>query len=261
MAIIALYTDFGYAGWFAGLMKGVILGIAPSAVIIDVTHSIESFDILEAAFVLEWSYSYFPEGTIHLTITDPGVGGKRRAVIVKSGGHFFVAPDNGTLSKIFEADPDAQTYCVSNDLYFLPQVSSTFHGRDIFAPVSAHLANGTSIEQIGHRIYDPVILNNLNPLKLADDAVEGEIITIDKFGNLITNIRPQSLPGDCIIDLPGKHIRFYGLNRSYSEVFAGDPLAIAGSTGYLEIAVNQGNASKTLSMSKGDKIRVYTKQH
>jgi len=261
MPTIALYTDFGYDNWFAGVLKGVITSISPSLNVIDVTHSIESFDLIEAAFVIEWSYRFFPEGTVHVAIVDPGVGGSRRPVIVKSDRYFFIAPDNGILSRIFEAEDNYEAYYISNEKYFLPNISNTFHGRDIFAPVAAQIACGAKIDELGYKITDPVVLKNLNPAKIDENILEGEVVVVDKFGNLITNIRAKDLGNDYVIELPANRIRFFGLNRSYGEVFAGDPLVLEGSTGYIEVAVNQGNASRILSMGKGDKVRVYSKMY
>src|SRR5438105_1663399 len=183
--IITLTTDFGLGDPFVGIMKGVILSIAPDVQLVDVTHDIRSFDILEAAFIIDSTYRYFPDGTVHVIVVDPGVGSARRPIAAASKGHTFVAPDNGVLSFVLRTDSMALTpsaFWIKNQSLFLNVVSQTFHGRDIFAPVAAHLACGASIESVGPRIVDFIKKSFPKPRPQGDKLV-GTVLRIDKFGN------------------------------------------------------------------------------
>jgi S-adenosyl-L-methionine hydrolase (adenosine-forming) len=249
--IITLTTDFGLADPFVGIMKGVILGIASDAQLVDITHEIRSYDILEGALVLESAYRYFPDGTVHLAVVDPGVGSVCRPIAVASNGHTFVAPDNGVLSNVMDAG--ASAYWITNNSLFLKSVSRTFHGRDIFAPVAAHLARGASIESLGPRITDFVTKNVPKP-HVQDGRIVGAVLRIDKYGNVITNLRRQHLGGDFAIRVAGRSIT--RLCSNFSEGRPGEFFAVEGSTGYIELALNQGSAADRLSLRPGAEIEL-----
>jgi S-adenosylmethionine hydrolase len=254
--IITLTTDFGLADPFVGIMKGVILGIAPGAQIIDVSHDIRSYDILEAAFIIDSSYRYFPAGTIHVIVVDPGVGSARRPMAAAAKEHIFVAPDNGVLSCILDGDamtPAPSAYWIKNQSLFLNAVSKTFHGRDIFAPVAAHLALGASIDSVGPRIVDFVKRALPKPRPQGNKLV-GTALRIDKFGNIITNLKRSHLGKDFVIRVAGLSItRFCA---TFSEAEPGEFFALEGSTGYIELALNQASAANRLNVSLGAEIEL-----
>ena len=256
--IITLTTDFGLADPFVGMMKGVMLGIAPGAQLVDVTHEIRSYDILEAALIVEGSYRYFPGGTVHVVIVDPGVGSDRRPMAASANGHIFVAPDNGVLSLVLHTDAVAAVtpaYQITNESLFGGRVSRTFHGRDIFAPVAAHLARGTSIESVGPRILDFVKRPFPAPRPQGDRLV-GTVLRIDKFGNIVTNLRLNDLGEEFSIVVAGLSItRMCG---SFSEAEAGEFFAIEGSAGFIELALNQGSAADRLKVERGAEIELET---
>jgi S-adenosyl-L-methionine hydrolase (adenosine-forming) len=251
--IITLTTDFGLADPFVGMMKGVILGIAPGAQLVDLTHEIHSYEVLEAALVIQASYPYFPMGTVHLIVVDPGVGSERRPIAASANGHIFVAPDNGVLSLILE---DSPAYEITNKSLFAGPISQTFHGRDIFAPVAAHLASGMSVEAVGPRIHDFVKRSFPGP-RLNGNRLLAAVLRIDKFGNLITNLRRKDLGEEFSITVAGQRItKFYG---SFSEANPGDFFAIEGSAGFIELALNQDSAAERLKVERGAEIEVETR--
>jgi S-adenosyl-L-methionine hydrolase (adenosine-forming) len=255
--IITLTTDFGLADPFVGIMKGVILGVAPDAQLVDITHDIHAYNVLEAAFVIDSAYRYFPEGTVHLIVVDPGVGSARRSIAAAANGHIFVAPDNGVLSFVFQSDPMAPSvYWINNASLFLKSVSQTFHGRDIFAPVAARLAGGTPIESVGPRIVEFVKKAMPKPY-LEGDRLVGTVLRVDKFGNVITNLRRHHLGGDFSIRVAGVSIS--RLCSSFSEAEPGEFFAIEGSTGYIELALNQGSAADRLNIALGAEIELATR--
>lgn len=247
--IITLTTDFGLSDPFVGIMKGVILGIAPAVQIVDITHDIHSYDILEAAFLIDSTYRYFPDGTVHLVVVDPGVGSARRPIVAAAKGHTFVAPDNGVLSAVLQTE----VYHITNKSLFLNQVSQTFHGRDILAPVAAHLARGTPIESAGPRILD-FIKKPLPKPRPQGDKLVGIVLRIDKFGNIITNLRRKHLAPEFTIRVVGLAIT--RLHSNFSEAEPGEFFAIEGSTGFIEIALNQGSAADRLSIERGAEIEL-----
>jgi hypothetical protein len=247
--IITLTTDFGLSDPFVGIMKGVILGIAPRAQLVDITHDILSYDVLEAAYLIESTCRYFPLGTVHVVVVDPGVGSARRPLAAVSGGHLFIAPDNGVLSGVFQTE----VYHITNRSLFLNSVSQTFHGRDIFAPVAAHLARGTPIESVGPRILD-FLKKPLPKPRPQGDKMVGFVIRIDKFGNIITNLRREHLGPDFTIRVAGLSIT--SLRSTFSEAEPGEFFAIEGSTGYIELALNQGSAADKLNVERGAEIEV-----
>ena len=247
--IITLTTDFGLSDPFVGIMKGVILGITPDAQLVDISHDIHSYDITEAAFVVETAHRYFPEGAVHVVVVDPGVGSARRPIAVFSHGQFFVAPDNGVLSTVLENE----AYHIQNGGLFLKSVSQTFHGRDVFAPVAAHLAKGTPIETVGPRISD-FIKKPLPIPRRQGRKIVGTVLRVDKFGNVITNVRRSDLSSNFIIRVGGLPItRLYG---NFSEAKPGEFFAVEGSTGHIEIALNQASAADRLNLASGSEIEV-----
>lgn len=254
MSIITLLTDFGTKDYYVGAMKGVILSINRSATVVDISHEIKPQQILSAAFVLENSYKYFPSGTIHVAVVDPGVGSSRRAILVEAQGHFFVAPDNGLLSFVFRKSDDFKAFVLENENYFLPNRSNTFHGRDVFAPVAAHLSSGVQPEKFGRQIFDPIILEVSEPRKISDSRIVGEIIHIDRFGNLVTNIKAEALPEKFRLKIGGhvieKHLRFY------AEANQAEPFSIIGSSGYVEISVFADSAEKFLGASVRETVEI-----
>ncbi|MBI5821326.1 MAG: SAM-dependent chlorinase/fluorinase [Verrucomicrobia bacterium] len=263
MAVITLTTDFGTNGWFAAVMKGVIAGIAPDARVVDVTHEITGQDILAGAFVLAQCFRNFPRDTVHVAVVDPGVGSPRRAIAVKSQNYFFLAPDNGVLTLALATVDDCaplQIRSIENERLFNRPVSRTFHGRDIFAPVAAHLATGVAFQEVGPVIENIVRLESAEP-KVTKKGIEGRVMFVDRFGNLITNIAArhlEQLPGEPKSFRVGSSwngvIRKYG--RFYAEVPHGKPIAVIGSSNHVELCVNQGNAAKTFHAKVGDTVRV-----
>lgn len=252
--VITLLTDFGETDGFVGIMKGVILSINPQANIVDISHEILPQDVDAGAFVLNCSYRYFPGGTIHVIVVDPGVGSERKILAVQSANYYFIAPDNHVLKHIFQSSETLTVVEVLNKQFFLNKISHTFHGRDIFAPVAAHLSTGVGIEQLGHETknYDRGTIDQ--PI-ITKSSVIGKIIYSDKFGNLITNI-----PGE-MINKPISFIKIGStiinhLSNSYNEVGPGQPLAIIGSSEYLEIAIRNGNARRQLSLDRGETVLI-----
>jgi S-adenosyl-L-methionine hydrolase (adenosine-forming) len=249
VSAITLLTDFGTADYFVGAMKGVILSINPQAVVADITHEIPAQDVAAGAFTLLAAYDTFPAGTIHVAVVDPGVGSARRAIVVSAGEYLFVGPDNGIFTYIFDRHPTFAVFHVTEDKYFRHPVSNTFHGRDIFAPLAAALSNGVEPSSLGQRISDPIRL-----LK----SVEPQVIHIDRFGNLITNITRDTFKEGTSLVVNGRVIsafrNFFGEN--VGEI--NEPFAIWGSAGFLEIAVNGGSAAETLDVKRGSKIQLHT---
>ena len=257
--IVTLTTDFGLKDAFVGVMKGVILSIHADARIVDITHGIPSQNVLEACFIIYSSYSYFPRDTIHVVVVDPGVGSDRRIICVETPVGIFIAPDNGVLSLVMSGVIPIKTREVTNAELFLHKVSSTFHGRDIFAPVAAHLLNGVPVGDVGEPIDDPRVFTFAEPTQEGSRLV-GEVLHIDRFGNLITNILEQdiaALPMDRLVVRVGD-MKLKGIHRAYSDVAAGSPVALLGSSWRLEIAVNRGSAAAFLGTSKGEPVEVET---
>jgi S-adenosyl-L-methionine hydrolase (adenosine-forming) len=238
-------------------MKGVILGISPRARIVDITHEIAPQDIQEAAFVIAQAWRFFPKGTIHVVVVDPGVGSARRAILCEAEGQFFIAPDNGVLSMIY----DASRYRVreiSNHKLFLKTVSKTFHGRDVFAPAAAHLSKGVAPAKFGKPVHDCVRSFLLKPTRLSRHDWNGVVLKTDRFGNLITNFHIAEFPDLAAqpIELRAGLERITRLASTYAETKVGELFAIIGSSGYVEVVVNQGSAAKTLSIGPGSPIEL-----
>ena len=241
--VITLCTDFGIADHYAGAMKGVILGINPDAVIIDVTHLVPKFDVLAGAITLSSYCGYYPEGTIHIAVVDPGVGGERRAIAMEADGSYFIGPDNGLFSLIYGKSSKAHVCEITNQDYMMKHVSDTFHGRDIFSPAAAHVSLGVNINELGGEVPRPVTLELPEP-EIFPDRVRGEIIHTDSFGNLLTNIPGEMVKGGSSVFVGD--IALGSPKSSYGSVKKGELLSIVGSSGYLEISVNQGSAYEAL---------------
>jgi S-adenosylmethionine hydrolase len=254
---ITLTTDFGTRDWFVGTLKGVLLRLQPRAVIVDLTHEIAGGDIRAGAFALMAGHAFFPKGTVHVAVVDPGVGGPRRAIAVQTADYFFIGPDNGVLSFALRREKIKSIHALENEKYFLKPVSRTFHGRDVFAPVAAHLSRGVAVQKFGPRVKDFVRLDWPGP-RFRDGSVGGEIVHVDRFGNLITNIDAESLRvfGDQPCDVLAKRKRLCSVAAFYGAVPVGRPLAVLGSTGFLEIAIYGGAASERLALRPGDPVSV-----
>ena len=272
--IITLTTDFGTSEYVASV-KGVILGINPGVKIIDLCHNIKPQNILQASYVVNSTYSYFPEGTIHMVVVDPGVGSRRKAIILKTPSSYFIGPDNGVLSHVLESYsgrtsqslpkinertcnrkklPDnLEAVLITNPQYWNKSVSPVFHGRDIFAPVAAHLSLSLSLNNFGPPAKYINILNNILPWINPAGDITGKVVHVDNFGNIITNIQKKAIPR-------GKHVisvgntKVYGINRFYAEKEG--IMAVIGSSGNLEISVSSGNASREMGIDIGDEIQV-----
>ncbi len=272
--VITLTTDFGTTDAYVASMKGVILTINPEVAIVDICHSIEPQNILQAAFILGTAHSYFPRGTIHLAVVDPGVGSRRKAIILKTPSAFFVAPDNGVLSyvvnelrgtankptscfssvpKLRKLGSGMEAIAITNPDYWHHPVSTTFHGRDIFAPVAAHLSLGVSVYKFGATISHVRAFSIPRPYR--DDAgnLIGYILHIDNFGNLITNVRDSDLPDKKMTLIVGRR-QIRGISQFYAETEG--LAAIVGSSGYLEISLRDGNAAVLLKARVGDQIKL-----
>lgn len=256
--IVTLLTDFGAKDHYVASMKGVILRINPRCKIVDITHHISPQDIMEGAFVLANAFSYFPEETIHLAVVDPGVGGARHPLLIVTDHFLFVGPDNGLFSLALRKERMKEAYVLTEKRFFQPEISQTFHGRDVFAPVVGHLTLGLSPKAFGRRI------DSLKPLSFPEPIARGrnltgEVIHIDSFGNMITNINQEGFfqfikDRPFLIRVGKKTIRDY--KRGYWEGKRNEPIALFGSGGFLEISVNEGNAQKVLKVKRGDRVFV-----
>jgi S-adenosylmethionine hydrolase len=256
--IVTLLTDFGTKDYYVASMKGVILGINPRCTLVDITHEVSPQNIMEGAFLLTGACSYFPRGTIHIAVVDPGVGSPRKPILIETKNYFFIGPDNGLLTLAARKYGIRQAIVLTNKEYFLSEVSATFHGRDIFAPVAGHLSLGCTPSSFGKRAKHWVTLDLSKP-KIKGDTLTGEIVHIDRFGNLIGNIGKEELSrfikgGSFLIRAGEKTIK--GLKKGYYEGKKNELIALFGSGGYLEISVREGNAQKILKARRGDRIYV-----
>lgn len=259
MTIITLTTDFGLQDGFVGIMKGVIYGIAPEAKIVDISHMIAAQNVQEGAFTLWRAVPYFPRGTIHVYVVDPGVGTDRRPLAARLGEHFFVGPDNGLLTPLIaDAECDnrpIQFVHLNHPKYWLPKISRTFHGRDIFSPVGAHLANGVSLSELGMPFDDPVRLDLPHPEQTENGWI-AHINTIDVFGNLTMDLPISALQdrSDVLFRLRGVEVR--GITESYGHKQPGELIAVVDSEEHLEMAVVNGSAAQKLGAKVGDVVEV-----
>lgn len=243
MRAITLLTDFGTADYFVGAMKGAVLSINPQAVIVDITHEIPAQDVTAGAFTLLAAYDTFPAGTIHVAVVDPGVGSARRPIVVSAGDYFFVGPDNGIFTYVYDRSPSFEVFHITASEYFRQPVSTTFHGRDIFAPVAAALSTGLHPSASGPPIRDPI------RLRMSDKP---HVIHVDHFGNLITNITRDVFREGAELSVNGHVISDF--RQFFGEAIGEEPFTIWGSAGFLEIAVNGGSAARILGAKPGDQI-------
>ncbi|MEM3613504.1 MAG: SAM-dependent chlorinase/fluorinase [Candidatus Bathyarchaeia archaeon] len=257
---ITLTTDFGLADPYVAEIKAVILGINPSVQIVDISHQIEKFNIRMGAYILASAAPYFPEGTIHVAVVDPGVGTKRKPILVETESGFFVGPDNGVLALAAEKQGIKHVYEIANPKYMLPKVSTTFHGRDIFAPAAAHLSKGVPPSEFGPEIRR-IVKPQFAKIVRKGSTLVGEIIHVDGFGNIITNFALKEL--ECLGIRKSLNIKIgettcrLRLCKAYAEVEAKKPLALIGSHDFLEISVNQGSAAEMFKVKVGDKVILY----
>jgi S-adenosylmethionine hydrolase len=250
--VLTLTTDFGLSDHYVGAMKGVILGICPRAQLVDISHQVTPFETGEGAYLIAQAYRYFPSKTVHLVVVDPGVGSARRPILMEAAGQYFVAPDNGVLSMVFSREKH-KIRLISNDRYFLHPVSRTFHGRDIFAPVAAHLAAGVAPARIGKLISDYLRPAFEKPQRTGKHTWLGRILKIDHFGNIVTNFHVEDFP-----DLERRDfsmaigaVETGSLLHTYAECASGEMFVIAGSSGYLEVSVSQGSAAGRIGCQTG----------
>jgi len=259
--IITLTTDFGYKDPFVGIMKGVILNINPFANIIDITHGISPQNIMEAAFTIETSFASFPSKTIHVVVVDPGVGSVRRPILVITYNYYFVGPDNGIFSQIYNLNESLNVIHLTAEHYFMPRISSTFHGRDIFAPASAWLSKGINVSNFGDPIDDYVNIPIPVPVMPTKNIIEGEVIYIDRFGNVMTNIKTQKID-ELLGSKPEGKFRVIvrgseaPLKNYYSEAADNRLYSLINSFGYIELFVKKGNASSDFGIAVGEKVGV-----
>ncbi len=260
--IVALLSDFGSKDPYVAEMKAVILNKCPDAQIIDISHEINKFDIRMGAFVLASAAPYFPQGTVHVAVVDPGVGTNRRPIVVETHHSHFVGPDNGVLMLAAQRENLNHVYMVENPRTMLPKVSKTFHGRDIFAPAAAHLAKGYPASKFGKEIKDFVVPDFAKPV-LVENVVLGQVLHIDGFGNIITNVAPSLVKkvtddeSEFLRMEIGKVSAILRLCSAYGDVSQGEPLAIIGSHNFLEISVNQGNAAERFNAKSGDSVKLW----
>ena len=272
--LVTLTTDFGTADGYVGTMKGVILNIAPDAQLVDISHEIAPQNVRQAAYVLYTAYPFFPPHTVHLVVVDPGVGSARRPIALRTPAGYFVGPDNGVFSYVMAREPVEALVELRDPRYRLPQVSHTFHGRDVFAPAAAHLAAGVPITALGPPVLDPV---TFPPpcLEITPEGITGEVLHADRFGNVITSIGrlvwseddlsfepafrkaggggwARFKAGEAAIVVAGREIA--GVHHTYAEVAPGEVLALVGSEGHLEIAVREGSAARRLGLRSGDRV-------
>ena len=260
-AIITLTTDFGLNDHFIGAMKGVILEIAPESQIIDISHAVQPFDILDGALTISQAYTYYPSGTVHMVIVDPGVGTARRPVILTGDRHQFVAPDNGVLSLVYDREERITVRHITAEHYFLQPRSNTFHARDIFSPVAAYLAKGIEPERFGDEISDYVRFGAPRAKPVDERTLRGVVLKVDRFGNLITNITPQDAPmlfGEqpAAFKISVGKREVTAIKSVYAEGGPGEVFGILGSMGFLEVAANRGSAYQLLGAGKGSEVNV-----
>lgn len=255
--IVTLLTDFGMADHYVAAMKGVVLARAPGASLVDVTHEVPPQDVATAAFTLLAVYRAFPPGTVHVAVVDPGVGSARRAIAVAAAEQLFVGPDNGVFSYVLDREPGARVFHLTDERAFRHPVSTTFHGRDVFAAVAGALAAGAVPEALGTEVSDPVRLEPIGVRRRDDGEVEGAVVHVDRFGNCVTSLAPDDLPAGALeggfrLRAGGGEVRT--LRRHYAGAPPGEPFAIWGSAGYLELSVDGASAADRLEVRRGDPV-------
>jgi len=250
--ILTLTTDFGLSDHYVGVMKGVILAICPDAQIVDIGHQVAPFEIGEGAYLIAQAYPYFPKKTVHVVVVDPGVGSARRPILMEAAGQYFIAPDNGVLSMVYGWEKH-KVRLISNEKYFRHPVSRTFHGRDIFSPVAAHIAAGVPAARMGKAIDDFLRPAFQKPQRTGKRTWTGSVLKIDRFGNIVTNFLKSDFP-----DLERRNFAMVigpreiaVLVRNYAESSPGEVFLIEGSSGFLEVSVNQGSAFKAIGCEAG----------
>ena len=264
MAIITLLTDFGQESFFPAAMKGVIIGICPQARIVDITHAVPEHDVAAGSYALYATYRHFPPGTIHVGVVDPGVGSPRSIVAVQMHGYIFLTPDNGLLSFLLKSSTPDRIFAVENRELWAEKVSPTFHGRDVFAPVAAHLANGMPLAKVGPERNSLVRLD-IPSARTTERGIVGEIVSVDRFGNLVTNIHADALPESAqqrarlTVKISGRSIG--GIHSTYAEVGLGELVAYVGSSDLVEIGRNRGSARDVLGAGVGHSLKVVFGQH
>ncbi|NQT52999.1 SAM-dependent chlorinase/fluorinase [bacterium] len=257
---ITLLSDFGSTDPYVGATRGAALSVNPDVQLVDISHDVPPHDIADAGYVLAGAFRYFPAGTVHVAIVDPGVGSERRILAAEFGGHILMAPDNGLLSVVFRGEEPGRTISVSNADYFRHPVSMTFHGRDVFAPVAAHLTLGVPLEAMGPPVDDWKRVDVAMPA-IEPGTVAGVVVHVDRFGNLVTNISREDIETLGTPCGDGLHVyiaseEISGVQRTYAEVSVGDLLAVIGSGGLLEISANLGSAADVLGVGRRTPVRV-----
>ena len=259
--LVTITSDFGVNDHYVGTMKGVILNINPEARVVDLCNAVQSFDILDGALTIAQSYRYFPSNTVHLVVVDPGVGTPRRPILAVTEKHMFIAPDNGVLSFVFDREERLSVRHITSEHYFLQPVSSTFHGRDVFAAVAGWLSKGVEVAKFGEEITDFVRFAAPKPKPVDAHTVKGVILKVDKFGNLVTNITPKELPQLFATPAPAFKIAVgkavvSKMNQAYAQGAQGEAFALLNSMGFLEIATNRGAAAQLCAAGKGAEVTV-----
>ncbi len=258
--LITLLTDFGLRDHFVAAMKGVMLRVNPDLAFVDISHLIPRHDIHSGAFVLSQAYHYYPPGTIHLAVVDPGVGTMRKGLAATAGGYYFVAPDNGLLTHVFNREDGHTVHEITADHYFHKPVSSTFHGRDIFAPIAAWISRDVPLRQFGPQLEQPVLLKLPGVTRVRDALVQGAVLAADAFGNLITNLTPEDVPAygttgrGCRMVVGRREITLF--RRTFGEGAPGELMVIPGSSGYLEIVKRDASAADELEAGPGSPVGI-----
>jgi len=248
--VITLLTDFGLDDAYVGIVKGVVLGVNPLARLVDLSHGVPPQDVRRAALLLATAYRVFPAGTVHLAVVDPGVGSRRRAIIVARAGQWFVGPDNGVFTPFLDDTGSWSAVELGATWCRAAEVSPTFHGRDVFAPAAAHVARGAAIERFGPELRDPVRVRWPAALR-SSGALHGEVVHLDRFGNLITSIRATDLAGDDVVEVSGRELPILG---TYSDLPPGATGGLIGSGGRLEIATREESAARSLGVGRGARV-------
>lgn len=259
--IVTLLTDFGTADYFVGAMKGALLASNPGALVVDITHEVPPYDVESGAYTLRAAFETFPAGTVHVAVVDPGVGSVRRGIAVEGRGHTFVGPDNGLFGHVYERVRPFRVFHLTNASYFRREVSPTFHGRDIFAPVAGAFSRGVRAEELGPEVFDFVRLPSAAVERAAGGTLVGAVIHVDRFGNLVTNITPDELSEESVargarLRIKGREVRRFRRFFAEDAAGAGEPFAVWGSAGLLEVAVFRDSAARALGAGRGDKVEV-----
>jgi hypothetical protein len=259
--LITLTTDFGLNDHFVGVMKGVILGIQPSAHLVDISHGVEPYQIAGGAFTIAQAYRYFPRKTIHVVVVDPGVGSARRPLLVEMAGQYFVAPDNGVLSMVYAKEERIHVRHINSEHYFRQPVSNTFHARDVFAPVAAYLAKMVDSHKFGDEIEDYVRFAAPKPKPAGENRLRAVVLKVDRFGNLITNVTPADAPALFAESATFKVVvgsrEITDIRKNYAEGAPGEVFGILGSMGFLEIVANRAAAAQITGAGKGSEVNIF----